>query len=478
MKKIFFSISITVLFFSVHAQNVGIGTTTPTEKLHVAGNIRLDTIKPNRIKLTPNAGEGKVLTSDASGNASWQELNTFTGADIGFGTWGDCQTNSNIWEYHPISDTAATSFQMGESVCVSGNFAISGSPYETVGVNTDQGTVIIFRHNGNQWIPMQKITDATGAAFDRFGTSVSISGNYAIVGSYMDDVGANSNQGSASIYQYNGTSWVLMQKITDAAGAADDYFGFSVCISGNYAIIGAYQDNVGANNDQGSASIYQYNGASWVLINKITDPAGAQNDYFGYSVSINGDNALVGSWGKEIGANNDQGNAHFFHYDGSNWVYTQTVNDQAIVNAGQKFGWSVSISGNYALIGAYGDDLQKGAGLFFHFNGSTWVFSGKVKMPDGQANDFFGNSVCITGNYAIIGTPRDNIQTSIQQGSVSIYQRVANNWQRLQYLPEAYGSSGDQFGNSVSIDGTNKRFMVGAHFSFSLKGKVVFGKIK
>lgn len=59
---------------------------------------------------------------------------------------------------------------------------------------------------------MQKITDATGQPDDYFGHDVSISGNYIIAGAYGDDVGSNSRQGSASIYIYNGSSWVLMKK--------------------------------------------------------------------------------------------------------------------------------------------------------------------------------------------------------------------------------------------------------------------------
>lgn len=240
--------------------NVGIGTTTPAEKLEVVGSIKTDTIKPNAIKFLPNAGSGKLLTSDANGNASWQ--NGLTAGNVGFGPWGDCSVN-NISEYNPVVDpTGATGDYFGGRTAISGNFAIVSAYYDNVGGNVNQGSASIFQFNGTNWVFMQKITDATGAAGDYFGSSVSISGNYAIIGSYADDVGAHVDQGSASIYFYNGTTWVLMQKITDSNGAASDFFGVSVSISGNYAIAGSYSDDVGANIDQGSVSIFFYNGTS------------------------------------------------------------------------------------------------------------------------------------------------------------------------------------------------------------------------
>ncbi len=101
MRKILFAISILALLPAMLvAQNVGIGTTTPSEKLHVVGNIKGDTVKPNAIKLTPNASSGKILTSDAAGNASWQLNNAGTAGDVGFGGWGDCSVQ-NISGFNP-----------------------------------------------------------------------------------------------------------------------------------------------------------------------------------------------------------------------------------------------------------------------------------------------------------------------------------------------------------------------------------------
>jgi hypothetical protein len=146
---------------------------------------------------------------------------------------------------------------------------------------------------------MNKITDPNGAANHEFGFSVSISGNYAIVGTPNDNVGANVNQGSASIYQLSGGAWEWMNKITDANGAAGDLFGFSVSIFGNYAIVGAPTDDVGANATQGSASIYQKIGLGWQKLQYVTDPGGNSGDGFGGSVSIDFDNKrfIIGAYG-------------------------------------------------------------------------------------------------------------------------------------------------------------------------------------
>ena len=95
MKKTFLIIVVlSCLQAAVFAQNVGIGTTAPTEKLHVAGNIKADTVKPNAIKLTTGAGNAKILTSDAAGNGNWESVNVLAAAgNAGFGVWGDCATN-------------------------------------------------------------------------------------------------------------------------------------------------------------------------------------------------------------------------------------------------------------------------------------------------------------------------------------------------------------------------------------------------
>ncbi|MEO6720065.1 MAG: hypothetical protein ABIN67_06850 [Ferruginibacter sp.] len=457
------------------AQNIGIGTTTPSEKLHVAGNIKEDTLKPTAIKLPLNAGAGKILTSDAAGNSSWRTNNIAAGGNVGFGVWGNCAANANISEYNPVIGGANDGF--ASAVSISGNYAIVGANKDDIGVNTDQGSASIYQYNGSNWVLMQKITDATGAANDQFGTSVFISGNVAIIGANFDDVGANADQGSVSIYQNNGGTWVLAKKITDATGEANDQFGVSVSLSGNYAIIGAYLDDGAAGADQGSASIYQYNGSTWVLMQKILDATGAASDQFGISVSISGNFAIAGA-DFDDGAASNQGSASIFQYNGSSWVLLQKIID-ANGGLGYKFGHSVSLSGNYALVGSPTSFFFESSVSFYQYSGTAWLLMQRTKNNTGYGSTSFGTSVSISGDYAIVGDGFDNIGVNSAQGSATIYKRLGLGWGKLQYVTDPVGTQTEWFGLQAAIDGNNKRFLLSAlrYTFFPATGKAVFGKI-
>ena len=109
----------------------------------------------------------------------------------------------------------------------------------------------------------QQLTASDGAAGDHFGGSVALSGDTALVGAYWDDVGANADQGSAYVFTRSGTTWTQQAQLTASDGAADDDFGYSVALSGDTALVGAYVDDVGANTDQGSAYVFTRSGTTW-----------------------------------------------------------------------------------------------------------------------------------------------------------------------------------------------------------------------
>lgn len=466
-------------FYKIKAQQpTGTLTTLSSERLHVDGNIKADTVELSVLKITSAAGAGKILMSDSAGNAGWQNNTTAAAGNIGFGVWGDCAANGNISEYNPVTDADGNDFDLfGWSVAISGNYAIVGAKDDdpAADVFNKQGSATIYQQSAYGWVPIQKLADTTGKLFDFFGYSVSISGNFAIVGI----PGYDTARGSANVYQYKNNNWVLMQKITAAKGGALDNFGISVCVSGNYAIIGAYSDDIGAKENQGSANIYKYNGNRWILMQKITDATGDTGDNFGISVSISGNYAVVGAANDDVGVNAEQGSVSIYQNDGSSWVLMQKLTDAA-GDALDNFGNSVSVSGNYIIAGAYADDVdthsRQGSANIYQYKSSRWQLIQKLTEPTGAANDNFGNSVSISGDYIVVGAYPGTIP-SANQGFSNMYIRVGNAFGKLQHITDPMGNAADAFGHAVAIDSSTNRFLISAINYAKGNGKVVFGKV-
>ena len=310
----------------------------------------------------------------------------------------------------------------GFSVSISGQYVIVGMPNDFIGANFGQGSAYAFVRSGTTWTQQAKLTALDGADGDQFGYAVSINGDYAVVGSVEDDIGANASQGSAYVFVRSGTSWTQQAKLTASDGAAGELFGISVSISGSSAIVGAYNDNIGANTGQGSAYVFVRSGTTWTQQAKLTASDGAAGDRFGISVSINGLYAIVGASTDDLGANTAQGSAYLFVRSGTNWTQQVklTASDGASVDS---FGSSVGINGNYAIVGAEGAGNNKGAAYVFALSGTTWSQQTKIIASDGVTADFFGVSVGISGNYVIIGAIRDDIGPNVDQGSAYIIKR-------------------------------------------------------
>ncbi len=230
---------------------------------------------------------------------------------------------------------------------------------------------IAFVPSAGALVEQAKLTAKDGAVFDSFGVSVALSGETAIVGADLDHVGANAEQGSAYVFTRSGGVWTEEAKLTAGDGAAGDEFGFSVAISGETAIVGAYGDDAGANGDQGSAYVFIRSGGVWTQQAKLTASDGAAGDEFGRSVAISGETAIVGAGLDDVGANGNQGSAYVFILSGGVWAEQakQTASDGAAFDL---FGVSVALSGDTAIVGAYLDDVGANGD-----QGSAYVYGGK-----------------------------------------------------------------------------------------------------
>ena len=150
-----------------------------------------------------------------------------------------------------------------------------------------QGSAYIFTRSGTTWSLQQELNASDGARRDNFGVSVAIDGNTVVVGSHLDDVGSNSNQGSAYVFTRSGAVWTEQAKLTAAQGAAGDRFGIGLEISGDTIV-------VGTRFGQGAAYVFTRSGTVWTQQQQILPSDGAAGDEFGVNVTISGEAILLG----------------------------------------------------------------------------------------------------------------------------------------------------------------------------------------
>ncbi len=354
----------------------------------------------------------------------------------------------NAIESKLTADDGAQDDYFGFSVSVSGNYAIAGAFYDD-DKGSDSGSAYVFKRDGTSWIKHAKLTTANEAADDRFGSSLSLSGNYAIVGAYRDDDNG-SDSGSAYIFHYDGTSWIQQTKLTASDGAPNDHFGRYVSMSDDYAIVGAlYDDDNG--NDSGSAYVFKREGTSWVQQAKLIADDGSPDDHFGESASVSGNYAVVGASGDDDNGS-DSGSVYVFKRDGASWAQQVklTADDGA---PGDHFGHrDISVSGDYIVVGAYGDDdngSDSGSVYIFKRDETSWTQQAKLTADDGAPNDHFGISVSASGHYVVVGAFHDNDYS----GAAYVFKRDGTSWTQQAKLTADDGAPGDAFGSSVSMSG-------------------------
>ncbi|WP_375559722.1 BspA family leucine-rich repeat surface protein [Bernardetia sp. OM2101] len=288
-------------------------------------------------------------------------------------------------------------------------------------------------------------------SYDYFGASVSISGDYAIVGALEEDTGG-ADAGAAYIFKRDGSNWIQETKIQANDIQANDYFGQSVSISGDYAIVGAYGEDTGGS-FAGAAYVFKRNGSTWTQEAKIQASDVQTLSIFGWAVSISGDYAIVGAHGSD-GATADAGAAYIFKRNGSNWVEEAKV-FASDGDFNDNFARSVAISNDYAVVGARAEDTQEensGAVYIFERNGTSWTQETKIKANDVQGVGLFGHSVSVSGEYILVGAHgyRDSALGG-NVGAAYMLKHTGTTWVQETKIQASDAQSGELFGYSVSI---------------------------
>lgn len=364
------------------------------------------------------------------------------------------------------SDRAVDAY-FGQAVCIDGDYAIVGAP-----TYSGAGSAYIYHYNGSSWDFVQKLAPGDLASGDNFGSSVSISGDYAIVSAPHQTLW----KGSVYIFLNSGGTWSQVQKITASDGASNYQFGYSVSVSNNYAVIGTHPQ-VARN---GVAYIFENDGGTWSQAYKALASDGATSDRFGYSVSISGDYALIGAYEEDHDASGGNqitsaGSAYLFYRSGGTWSQIQKLvaSDRA---TDDNFGKAVSISGNNLVVGAYREDhddtgasyiWNTGSVYVFKNNSGYWTESQKLIASDRAYGDYFGSAVSISGDHIVIGADSEDedasgANTQSSAGSAYIFVNDAGTWSQDQKVVASDRAANDHFGFADAVSGSHA--LIGANY--------------
>ncbi len=310
----------------------------------------------------------------------------------------------------------------------------------------------------------QKLLANDGASEDFFGYSVALSGDTAVIGAFKDDdqtLGVDA--GSAYVFTRSGKNWRQQAKLTAIDGAPNDTFGGNVVLSGDTIVIGAMRDDDKGENS-GSAHVYMRSKNVWSHQTKITAADGAKDDAFGQSLALSGDTVIIGA-PRDDDNGKDTGSAYVFTRTGTNWHQQAklTANDGL---SGDLFGISVAMSGDTILVGAdLHDAVAKNAGAVYVYtrSGNSWSQQAKLTAADGGETDIFGVRVALSGDTALISARRDDDDImGVDAGSAYVFFRTGTRWEQQEKLTAPDGVADDRFGRSVALMGDTA--LVGAMF--------------
>jgi hypothetical protein len=391
------------------------------------------------------------------------------------GSWGDATlplyTLDNPNDYNgPYQDW------FGRSVAMSGNYAIVSAPYEGDGGGTISGKAYIFDVTTGLRVHTLDNPNAYGiSGSDQFGNAVAMDGNYVFVAAPFEDDAGGLSSGKAYIFKTTTGDWTdttalhTLDNPNDYGGNANDLFGYSIGISGNYAIVGAYTEDDAGGTDSGKA--YIFNVTTGALVHTLDNPNAygtSVTDVFGIAVAIDGNYAIVSAISEDDAGGTDSGKAYIFNVTTGLRVHTLDNPNPYGTSVSDQFGNSVGISGNYAIVGASNEDYAGGtsSGKAYIFDVTTGLRVHTLDNPNPYGTsdvDLFGYSVAISGDRAIVGARYEDDASGTESGKAYIFDVTTGLRVHTLDNPNPYGTSlNDWFGSSVAISGD--RAIVGAYY--------------
>jgi|GEM_PF-863512 len=386
---------------------------------------------------------------------------------------------------------AAASDYLGYSVAIDGETALVGAPSADSGVLEAAGAAYVFTRSGVTWTQQAKLIADAPVEYGRFGASVALDGDTALIGMGSGGIKASPEPGfvavgAAYVFTRSGATWTQQAKLS-GGDTVDAYgFGASVALDGDTALIGASLAESGGEVYAGAAYVFTRSGATWTQQARLTAGVPVEFGRFGAAVALDGDSALISArtlrvFGSSGFVLND-GAVYVFTRSGATWTQQAELTPDATVEW-EWFGVSLALDGDTALVGSYGitstsvSDVDiplgtGGAAYVFTRSGTTWTQQAKLTAADATFDDAFGVSVALQGDTALIGAEHFQAagvsgppQPVASPGAAYIFTRSGTTWTQYQKLAASGEVAGDGFGHAVALDADS--FLMGAPLAAS-----------
>jgi hypothetical protein len=340
--------------------------------------------------------------------------------------------------------------RLGQAVAVYGDTAVLGAPFDDTLAGDAAGSVLVFRRVAGQWEQEATLVSIGTAANDHFGASVAIQGDTAIVGAPGHDSNGLIDAGAVYVFRRVGAAWEQRAILTAAMPSAYDHFGFSVSLDAATLVVGAYGAGVG-----GAVDSFVGADSAWVFEARLAPSAARSGDNFGAAVALHGDSVVVGASGRRADPDIRAAGAAFVFVrtDGA-WAEQAELRAPAPTER-DFFGNSVALHGDTALVGAYGygSGLERGAAFAFRRNGTSWSTPTRLIAPGADADGQFGSSVALSGTRALVGAEWDSTADFLS-GAAYVFADAGAEWVLLEALTASDALTSGEFGAAVALDGT------------------------
>ncbi len=332
-----------------------------------------------------------------------------------------------------------------------------------VGANGAEGLAVVYARSGAQFVEIDRIQMLDGGNADRLGASLALADDGLLVGADLDQVGPNRGQGAVHWMQPQGGDYVAVGRLDNGDGAMFDRFATAVSVDGDTAVVGAYVEDTLVGADAGAAHWFRRVGGAWVHGGQLVAPDAEIEDRFGIAVDVSGDWIAVGAYWDVVDGNVDQGSVYLFRREGEDWVFDTKLSDGS-GDPGDYFGFALSLDGDTLAVGARGDSditLEQGAVHVYQREGGAWIAQARIDPPQVNSQGYFGASVSVAGDRLLVGAPGMTLEPGpFAAGAAYVYARSGSNWQPAGVLQAPRPASNAGYGFSVASD--RERLLVGA----------------